>query len=387
MIDLVRFTPGGISRVELARQLQLTRAAVTEIVKDLLRLGILREAQNRYGGGGQPTALEINPELGYVIGIDIGATHVTLALADFSARIIQEMDLQINIADGPQSVFAAVDRAVRQVLSAAGLGLNHIQRIGLGAPGPVVTQAGWVGTPSIMQGWDRYPLRDHLIQLFGCPVVLNNDASLGALGEWAYGAGRGMRNLVYIKAGTGIGAGLLLDGQIYYGATGSAGEIGHITLDENGPLCFCGNRGCLEELAGGRAIVGKAIAAVQAGQQTRLSAIDASEAITAQHVIAAAKKGDSVAANILSEAGRHLGIVIAGTVNVLNPNKIVIGGAISQAGDLLLEPIRQVVQQRSLRVASRNVQITTALLGKYSSVMGAVVAALSNALHDMIEKR
>jgi glucokinase-like ROK family protein len=237
-----------------------------------------------------------------------------------------------------------------------------------------------------MPGWDGFPIRDTLQERWGCPVTLNNDADLGALGEWAYGAGRGERNLVYIKVGTGIGAGILLDGQIYHGTTGSAGEIGHITIDEKGPLCTCGNRGCLEAIAGGNAIATKAKNAVRKGQRTELASIQPLEKITTQDVIAAARRGDLVSQQLFTEAGVHLGTAIAGLVNLFNPSMVIVGGSVSQIGDLLLEPIRRTVHQRSLVVASQAVRISASLLGRRSSGIGAVVQANSKALHHLVEK-
>lgn len=382
VIDLIRFSPGGISRVELARQLGLTRAAITAIVNDLQKSDLVREVKSPYSGGRKPIVLEINPSLGYVVGVDMGATHVNLILADFSARQIQEMHMPLDINLGPQVCLNQVDSYLHSLLQSSGLGLAEIKAVGVGVPGPIVTEAGMVSGPPIMPGWDGFPIRDTLQARWNCPVSLNNDAELGALGEWAYGAGRGERDLAYIKVGTGIGAGLLLDGQIYAGVTGSAGEIGHITLEENGPLCQCGNRGCLEALAGGRAIAQRAIEAVHHGQRTLLSEKSPVESITAQDVIAAARRGDLFAQHVVAEAGAHLGTAIASLVNLFNPGLVVIGGGVAQIGDLLLDPIRRNVQQRSLRVASRAVRITAALLGRRSSAMGAVVQALSTVLHQ-----
>jgi glucokinase-like ROK family protein len=382
VIDLIRFTPGGISRVELARQLNLTRAAITSIVNDLQSDGVVREVESFPVGGRKPIVLEINPGLGYVVGVDMGATHVTLILADFSARQIQEMHMPLDINLGPQVCLNQVDSYMRSLLQSSGLTLDEIKAVGAGVPGPIVTEAGMVSGPPIMPGWDGFPIRDTLQDRWNCPVSLNNDAELGALGEWAYGAGRGERDLAYIKVGTGIGAGMLLDGQIYTGVTGSAGEIGHITLEENGPVCQCGNRGCLEALAGGRAIAQRAIEAIHRGQRTLLSEKSPVEAIAAQDVISAARRGDLFAQQVVAEAGAHLGTAIASLVNLFNPGLVVIGGGVAQIGDLLLDPIRRTVQQRSLRVASRAVRITAALLGRRSSGMGAVVQALSMILHQ-----
>ncbi len=386
IIDLIRFTPGGISRGELARQLGLTRAAISTIVNDMLNAGILSEQERQTPSGRKPVILEINPVQGYVIGVDMGATHVTLILADFGGRVIQEMYMPLDINIGPKICLGQVDTYLHEMVLTSGLKMGDIKAVGAGVPGPVVSEAGMVSGPPIMLGWDGFPIRDTLQQYWGCPVTLNNDAELGALGEWAYGAGRGERDLAFIKVGVGIGAGLFLDGRIYHGLTGSAGEIGHITIDENGPLCQCGNKGCLEALAGGHAIARRGIEAVHKGQRTILSEKSPVESISAQDVIAAARRGDLISQKIMAEAGSHLGTAIAGLVNLINPGMIVIGGGVAQIGDLLLEPIRRSVQERSLRVASRSVRITTALLGRRSSGVGAVVAALTLVLHQGIDQ-
>jgi glucokinase len=235
-----------------------------------------------------------------------------------------------------------------------------------------------------MPGWDNYPIRKHLENLWQLPVSIGNDAELGALGEWAYGAGRGESNLAYIKVGTGVGAGLLLDGQIYRGTTGCAGEIGHITILTNGPLCTCGNHGCLETMAGGEAIARKAREAIEAGRRTQLSTI-AAEKICAVNVAAAAQRGDLVAQQIITDAGKYLGIAIASLVNLFNPGMIVIGGGVSQLGDLLLEPIRKTVAERSLHSAAKVVRITSAVLGRRASCMGAVVQAINISLDRLVD--
>jgi glucokinase-like ROK family protein len=388
ILDLIRFTPGGISRVEIARQVSLTRAAVTAIVNDLLAGGIIREAESKSGLSGRPPIiLEINPLHGYVVGVDFGATHLSVLVSDNSARILEEIEVGIDIQDGPEACITEANSRVRELLAKTHLEMKDILTIGLGVPGPIVTEEGMVVAPPIMPGWDRYPIRDTLQKLWGCPVSVNNDAELGALGEWASGAGRGERNLVYIKVGTGIGAGLLIDGQIYRGATGSAGEIGHLTIDENGPMCSCGNQGCLEAIAGGRAIALQAQQAVRRGERTQMADFHPIESITARDVAGAARRGDLLAQQILARAGLHIGIAIAGLVNVFNPGMVIIGGGVAQTGDILLEPMRQTVQRRSLPAATRVSRITTAMLGRRSSSMGAVIQALTVSLHQVVDRK
>ena len=386
-LELVRFTHGGISRADLARRLGLTRAAVSIIVNDLLNNGWVREtASGPATGGRRPILLEMNPKCGYVVGIDMGASHLGLVVADFSGRVHHEIDEPFDVRQGPQAGLQAIDGCLRQALQQAGCGLEEVLAVGFGVPGPLTAEADTVIAPPIMPGWDHYPIRSHLEALWGRPVSLNNDAELGALGEWAYGVGRGERNLVYIKVGTGVGAGLLLNGRLYRGVSGSAGEIGHVTIHENGPLCACGNHGCLEVMAGGQAIAHKARAAIQAGRHSQLSALEPVECLTALDVVRAARRGDLLAQQIMMEAGGYLGIAIASLVNVFNPGMVIIGGGVAQMGDLLLDPIRQIVRERSLRSAAQAVRISAAVLGRRSSSMGAVVQALNLALDGLIEK-
>jgi glucokinase-like ROK family protein len=252
-------------------------------------------------------------------------------------------------------------------------------------PGPIAAEAGMVSGRPIMPGWDGFPIREHLSALWKRPVSLNNDAELGAVGEWAYGSGRGERHLVYIKVGTGIGSGLILDGKIYSGATGCAGEIGHIAISEGGPLCACGNHGCLEAHAGGRAISQKAHDAVKAGKRTVLAGIIPPEHITARDVAHAARLGDLVSQQIISEAGRYIGIALVDLVNLINPSLIVMGGGVAQTGDLLLDPIRNIVSQRSLKLSARSLRISSAMLGNRSSGIGAVVQATNLALQNALD--
>jgi glucokinase-like ROK family protein len=275
-----------------------------------------------------------------------------------------------------------IHQLVDQLLKDHGIGLGDIRSAGLGVAGPVISEAGAVRMPPLMPGWDQFPIRSHFESIWGCPVSVNNDAELGALGEWAYGAARGEKNVAYIKVGTGIGAGLLFNGRIYRGETGAAGEIGHITIREQGHQCACGNRGCLETVAGGRAIAQQAIRAVQSGRKTQLVKFIPVEEITAREVAAAARRGDLIAQQIIAGAGTYLGIAVVSLVNLINPALIVMGGGVSQIGDLLLEPVRQAVQQYSMPAAGENVRIVSAVLGRRSTSLGAVAQALDIALHE-----
>ena len=386
-VDLIRFATTGISRTGLAEEMGLTRAAVTLIVNDLLENGVILEAESRaIPNGRPPVVLEINPKRGLVAAVDMGATHVNIALADFSAKIIEETSFPFDIKQGPQVCLAEVRRILQELLDRYGISISEIMAVGVGVPGPVIKDAGMVMSPPIMPGWDRYPIRQTLEEAWGCPVSLNNDAELGALGEWAYGAGRGEKNLAFIKVGSGIGAGLIINQQIYGGTTGSAGEIGHITIEENGPLCTCGNHGCMEAFAGGNAIAIQARKMVQTGKRTLLSNIPL-ENITAREVAESARRGDLPSQEIIMRAGTFIGIAIAGVVNLFNPSAVIIGGGVAQAGDLLTTSIRQAVRDRSLHASEQSVHITTAMLGQRSSLIGATVQAINIAIHDATERK
>ena len=386
-VDLIRFATTGISRTDLAEEMGLTRAAVTLIVNDLLENGVILEAESRaIPNGRPPVVLEINPKRGLVAAVDMGATHVNIALADFSAKIIEETSFPFDIKQGPQVCLAEVRRILQELLDRYGISISEIMAVGVGVPGPVIKDAGMVMSPPIMPGWDRYPIRQTLEEAWGCPVSLNNDAELGALGEWAYGAGRGEKNLAFIKVGSGIGAGLIINQQIYGGTTGSAGEIGHITIEENGPLCTCGNHGCMEAFAGGNAIAIQARKMVQTGKRTLLSNIPL-ENITAREVAESARRGDLPSQEIIMRAGTFIGIAIAGVVNLFNPSAVIIGGGVAQAGDLLTTSIRQAVRDRSLHASEQSVHITTAMLGQRSSLIGATVQAINIAIHDATERK
>jgi glucokinase-like ROK family protein len=386
-VDLIRFAGRGISRTDLAEQLGLTKAAVTVIVNDLISNQIILETESRSTASGRPpVVLEVNPDQGVVAAIDMGAMHLSVALGDFSARILEEVEVPFRIADGPEKCLQDADQTLRELLDKSKLSLTDLSGIGVGVPGPVITDEGMVMAPPIMPGWDRFPIRKTLEKKWQTVTTLNNDAELGALGEWAYGAGRGEKNLAFIKVGSGIGAGLMINQQIYGGTTGSAGEIGHLTIDENGPLCNCGNHGCLEAFAGGHAIASQGRKLVASGKRTLLSETSI-DSLTAFTVAEAARRGDIPSQEIVKRSGRYIGIAIAGLINLFNPSTVIIGGGVAEAGDLLTTPIRQAVRERSLRASEHGVRITAAMLGRRSSLIGALVQAINLALHNSIERK
>ncbi len=386
-VDLIRFAGRGLSRADLAEKMGLTRAAVSIIINDLIANRVIQETESRTTSSGRPpVVLEINPDQGLVAAIDMGARHISAALGDFSARILEETEVPFNVEKGPDECLKEADDILQELLRKRGLAATDLAAIGVGVPGPVIADKGMVMAPPIMPGWDRFPIRATLEKCWNTAVTLNNDAELGALGEWAYGAGRGEKSLAFIKVGSGIGAGLIINQQIYGGTTGSAGEIGHLTVDENGPLCACGNHGCLEAFAGGHAIAAQGKKLAASGKRTLLSE-RSPDMITARDVAEAARRGDLAAQEIIKRSGTFIGIAIAGLINLMNPSAVIIGGGVAQVGDLMTGPIRQAVHQRSLRASEHGVRITTAMLGRRSSLMGALVQAINVAIHNAVERK
>lgn len=387
LVDLIRFAGRGIARTDIAQELGLTRASVTMIINDLINSGIILEMESRSTRSGRPpVALDINPKYGLAAAIDMGASHMMVALGDSSAQILEEVEEPFRIADGPEHCLEEGDRALKFLLEKRGLRIADLSAVGLSVPGPVITDTGMVMAPPIMPGWDRFPIRATLENRWNVPVALNNDANFGAVGEWVFGAGRGEKNIAFIKVGSGVGAGLILNRQVFGGTTGSAGEIGHLTIDENGPLCSCGNHGCLEAFAGGNAIELQAKKLVDSGKRTLLSEFDA-KAITVREVAEAARRGDLAAQEILHRSGTFIGIAVAGLINLVNPSVVIVGGGVAEVGDLLTAPIRKVVRERSLRAAEHAVKITTAMLGRRSTLIGAMVQATNMAIHTAIERK
>lgn len=386
-LDLIRFSGIGLSRTDLADKMGLTRAAVSLIVNDLLESQVIQEAESRSTPSGRPPIiLEINPTRGLVGAIDMGATHLSIALADFTARIHHETEYPFDIKDGPETCIEEAAKYLNQMLAGLQLSVSDLSAIGIGVPGPVNTEAGMVIAPPIMPGWDHFPIRETLEKKWDCPITLNNDAELGALGEWAYGAGRGEKNIAYIKIGSGVGAGLILNQQIYGGTTGAAGEIGHLTIDEDGPLCNCGNHGCLEAFAGGHAIARQGQLLAKSGKRTLLSNMPLDK-ITALEVTEAARHGDLHAQEIIKRAGTSIGIAIAGLINLFNPSIVIIGGGVAQIGDTLTNPIRKAVRERAMRASEQSVRITTGMLGRRSLLIGATIQAINIAIHSAAENK
>lgn len=367
---------GPISRSEIARRSELAPSAVSNIVAELLALGLIREGRLAQSSGGRPpTLLELNASSAYVVGVNVGLT-TTIALAtDLKGNPVARAALTSDPAEGPESVLLRVERTIRSAVEQAGQDLEHVVGVGVGVPGLVETETGRsLFSPNLQ--WKDVPVREILQERLGVPVYVDNDVRAATLGEREFGTGRGARHMVAVFVGSAIGAGLILDGELYYGAGEGAGEIGHIQVVEGGPLCSCGKRGCLEAVASGRAIAREAVARLSSGDRITGLTGRADDEISAKDVAEAAQMGDPVAREIMEKAARHIGWAVSAVVNTFNPELVVISGGVSQAGELLLGPIRDMVSRHAMPVARDRVRIVPGALGKDAGPIGAAALVM-----------
>jgi glucokinase-like ROK family protein len=379
LIDRIR-EHGELTKSNLVSYTDYSRTKISTSINSLLQKHIIVENQaSEYTGGRRSKTFSLNGSLGFVAGVDIGATSIDLAVADFSPRILFRSSEESLVRKGPIKVLGRVCSLLEKLFKENGLNSDQLRGIGIGVPGPVDFSTGIAVSPPIMPGWDHYPVIQTVQQWFpSANVVIDNDVNVMALGEMSEGAGKGTTNLIFVKIGTGIGAGIINQGRIYRGANGCAGDIGHISIDKNGPLCSCGNKGCLEALAGGPAMADRALAAALAGKSPVLLkyAERNNGRLTAEDIGNAAREGDGLSIEIIRESGQMIGDVLASLVNFYNPEKIIIGGGVSNIGDLLLSSIRQAVLNRSLPLATRNLNIVFSDTGPDAGVIGAVNLAM-----------
>lgn len=369
------------SKGDLVAYTDYSRTKITACIDSLLEKKIIvANEATEYSGGRRSKTFRLNEKLALVAGIDIGATSLDIGVADFSGRLLAHHAEPASVKDGPIKILGRACSLLERLLSENALSPDKMDGIGIGVPGPVDFSAGTVVSPPIMPGWDCYPIIQTVQQWFpSANVVVDNDVNVMALGELSQGAARGVDNLIFVKIGTGIGAGIICEGRIYRGSSGCAGDIGHICVNKSGPLCHCGNKGCLETVAAGPAIAERALLAARAGQSTILMEHyeKNGQVLHAEDVGEAAREGDALATEVIRESGQLVGDVLASLVNFYNPDMIVIGGGVSNLGNLLLSTIRQAVISRSLPLATRNLQIVFSDIGSDAGIFGAVNLALN----------
>lgn len=309
----------------------------------------------------------------YVIGVDLGGTKISSALADLSGEIIEMQVVETNASEGENAVLNRIINVISKVMLNKNISKEDIKAIGIGSPGPLDGKKGIIIEPANLP-FTNFDLVTPIKNRFNIPVYLDNDANVAAIGEFMFGAGKGTENMVYITVSTGIGGGAILNGQVYRGRTTNALEIGHTTVEPfSSARCNCGNLGCLEALASGTAIAKRAKDVVLSNIDTSLKEY---ETLTSYEVFKEAEKGDKVAISIRDTAFKYLGIGVANIINTFDPDKVLIGGGVSKAGEVIFEKVKEVVNERGLKTMTAGCDIVPAKLGTDAGVIGAVALAI-----------
>ena len=306
------------------------------------------------------------------IGIDVGGTNIKIALISNKGEILYSNTFPTRAEMGYVYTVSNIKQAINDLMTETKSNKSNIESIGFGFPGQIDYKNGVVRNSTNVPGWNNVGIAEIIKSEFGIPAFIDNDVRCATLGELKYGAGKGAENLVCITVGTGIGSGLVLNGKLVRGASNAAGEIGHIKLSMNdGPLCGCGDFGCFEAYASGPSIVAMAEEYIKGGKSTMYREMANGSDITPYIVSKAAEAGDAVAIQIFKQIGHYLGIGLSSVINLLNPEKVIIGGGISAAGDLLFNPIRETINERAMKIARESVEIVPAELGNTAGVIGA----------------
>jgi predicted NBD/HSP70 family sugar kinase len=355
------------TRAELIDLTGLARSTVTGRIEALLASGLVVPSGEAASTGGRPPArFRFNPSARLVLAADVGATHLSVALTDLTGTMIGSETLPLNIAEGPETVLGAIVRTGRSLLTAAGRSPVDLAGTGVGLPGPVEHRTGRPNHPPIMPGWDSYDVVARLSADLPGPVLVDNDVNIMALGEHST-AYPDVEHLLFVKVATGIGAGVISGGRLHRGAQGAAGDIGHVQTPGRTNLCRCGNTGCLEAVASGTAIA----AALTSG------GIPAS---SSRAVVDLVRSGNPTATQLVRQAGREIGSVLATAVSLLNPSVIVVGGSLSLAGDSLLAGIRETIYARSLPLATTELRVVPSRTGTQGALHGAAALVLQHTL-------
>ncbi|MFL6139978.1 MAG: ROK family protein [Frankiaceae bacterium] len=361
---------GAQTQADIARRTGLSPATVSNIVRDLRTAGAVEVTP--VAGRRRAVRVSLARSTGVVVGIDFGHRHLRVAVADLSHTVLAETSEQLDVdhsaTEGLRIAVALIDR----LLAEAGADRDEVVGVGMGVPGPIDTTTGAVGSSSILPGWVGLDPAATLREALDRPVHVDNDANLGALGEAAWGAGRGHGDVAYIKAATGVGAGLLLGGRLYRGRAGTAGEIGHTTIDENGDVCRCGNRGCLETYVGTPMLL--SLLRRSHGQE-----------LTLRDVLRLATDGDVGCRRVIADAGRYIGVAVANLCNLLSPELVIVGGDLAAAGDLLLQPLRDAVRRYAIPSAAHAMRVVPGELGERAEVLGALALALRRSEAHLVD--
>lgn len=364
VLQLIR-RKGRISRADIAKHTKLSRSTVSSIINDLIDDSLVTETGiGTSKGGRRPIILEFNYQANYVIGIDVSRNSVTAVITDLNARVAARKQIPFRVHDGPHEGMPKIKELISTMLTESPVGRGRISAIGIGVPGPLDYRNGRTIAPPVMPGWDNVPIREELNQAFHLPVSIDNDANLAAMAEYRWGAGQGAQNLVYIyMSSAGIGSGLIIEGHLYRGSIGSAGEIGHTTLSIDSSDADPKSAGTLEALA---------------AQPILLSLARTNGIISDNddiHSLLKLTEASAEAQKLLELNAHYMGVALAGIINIFNPDRVVMGGTIPENSPMYLAQIRQTVAQRALPIAAKNTVIVPGTLGRNVVALGAAALA------------
>ena len=374
---------GPIARVAIAKRMGLSRTTVSSIIDSLLQEGFVLEGSALHAapaGGRRAILVHFSADAGSIIGVDVGRTHLTFIATDLSGAISAQRFGPFDTERGPEYCLQQLCDELRAFAHDADLSWDRVVGVGVGIPGPLDVETQLLVSPPRMPGWSGVSVAKSLHEALNVPIYLDNDANMGALGESRYGVGQGIADLAYVKIGTGIGSGLIVNGRIHRGSAGSAGEMGHIIIDEDGPQCDCGNKGCLESLAGARAIVIDARNGTSLHSATSVpNALANRDDADITDVIKAALDGDDACRAALERAGERIGVALSGMINLLNPCAIVLDGGVVRDSLFVTNALTRTAALCSLPAAWKRTRILVGELGNLAIALGAVATVIDAA--------
>ena len=358
---------GVASRAELARATELSRSTISTIVGDLIAAGLAVERDGQPDGeahAGRPGVMVgLDPSAGLALGIDFGHRHLRVAVSDLSHTVLAERWRELDVDHSASEGLEEASKFVEEVLAEAEVDRRRVVGAVMGLPAPINRLTGTVQDSSILPGWVGIDAVAEASTRLNLPVAVENDANLGALAELTWGAAKGRQEVAYLKVASGVGGGLITGGRLAHGVGGTAGEIGHTVVAENGPVCRCGNFGCLETLASTRAVA-------------NLLSLSRREQVSTRRMLELAGAGDAAACRLIGDAGRAIGVAVANLCNIVNPECVVVGGDMALAGDVLLDPVREVVRRNAIPSAAADTEIVAGVLGERAELLGALALVM-----------
>ena len=368
-----------ISRAEIARRAELSRSTVSEIVSMLLPTALVAEiGTGPSRGGRRPIVLRFQDEVCVILGVEVGASHVAVALTDLRGKVLAWRHRNHSVRTDPAGTRAMVRELCDACLDKVPGSPRRLVGLGVALPCPIDPRQPERVSAVVLPEWGGHHGLESIAEHYGVPIMVDNDANLGALAERWWGAGRGVDDFAYVKIATGIGSGHVSNGELFRGASGVAGEIGHMAIDSHGPPCVCGLRGCLATFVGSQALVARAHLLLSEYPASTLAGTEP----TITTIEDAALAGDPLARRLVNEAAEHLGVAIASMLNLMNPSKVIFGGGLTRVGELLLSPLRETIKRRTLVSSVDASALVMSELGPRAGAVGAATMVLKAALFD-----